>query len=139
MRALEFAQVNTRLAEDQPEYETLPSYHGVVGNVPENTGFINCFELTEDEINIINSTKVIWSSQLTFGKMFNPFLMMVNNPFEDPKEYAKSTFDKSDLVEFGKMLLSDIKRRKSLFGSEFNEVHESDIENYLESIKDGQV
>lgn len=135
MKAIEFKEANSKLAEDQPEYNTLPVYFGQVGETEHHKGCISCYELTEDEINTINHTKQIWASQLTFGQAFQPFLLMVNSPFEDPKTYEKSTFDKSDLVEFGRMLLSDLNKRKNTFGTEFNEVHESDIQNYLESIK----
>jgi len=135
MNAFSFPEANVNLAENQEEYQTLPAYYGVIGSQPEHLGYVVCFALTEDDINIINETKKIWLSQLTFKEKFNPVLFMVQSPFEDPKEYEKSTFDKSDLVMFGNMLLSDITKRKKLYGAEFNQVHHADLMKYIESIE----
>ena len=50
MKAIEFPEVNVRMAENQPEYETLPVN---VSPDPETDGYFNqitmCFELTEEE------------------------------------------------------------------------------------------
>ena len=56
MKAIKFQQANVNVAENQPEYNTLPSFGGVVGNTPHETGIICCFELDEDEVaNVVSS------------------------------------------------------------------------------------
>lgn len=67
MKAVEFPQVNVRLAEDQPEYETLPVYH----NYKEGT-ITYCFELDNDELEQVGKTGKIWLKQKTFNTPMQP-------------------------------------------------------------------
>lgn len=67
MKAVEFKQVNVRLAEDQDEYETLPSYYN-----RDDKSFTCCFELSEEEIETLKRTGKIYLKQLTFGGQFAP-------------------------------------------------------------------
>lgn len=105
MEAIKFPQHNVVLAEDQPEYQPLPAFYGQIGPDEKHTGFVFCHEFSEEEINILNSTKRIWSAQVTFGRKLNPVNVMVYDPFEAPKEYEKDTFSKSELIAFGNDLL----------------------------------
>lgn len=101
MKSITFPQANIELAKDQPEYNNLPAFHGQVGSNHQETGFVFAMELSEEELNKINQTKVIWFSQLTFGRKFHPFSAWAESPFEAPKEYEKELFSKKELVEFG--------------------------------------
>lgn len=72
MIASEFKEVNIRIAENQPEYETLPAFHN------HNEGSMTfCFELNKEEIDEIVKTGKIWFKQLTFNKPMNPIEMSV--------------------------------------------------------------
>lgn len=83
MNAIEFPGVNIRIAEDQPEYQTLPAFGGDIpiddaGNtVP---GITCCFKLTPEELAEVNRTGVIWHTVLTFGQPLQPQAMSIQRP-----------------------------------------------------------
>lgn len=70
MTAVEFEEVNIRIAEDQPEYETLPAY----ANTQEGSVTF-CFELNKEELDEIAKTGRIYFKQLTFNKPMQPIAM----------------------------------------------------------------
>lgn len=72
MTAKEFPEVNVRIAENQPQYETLPAHF----NKKEGS-MTFCFQLNKEEIDEIQRTGCIWFKQLTFGKPMNPIAMAV--------------------------------------------------------------
>jgi hypothetical protein len=76
MKAIEFSEMNTRIAEKQDEYETLPAriYDDPFGEV------ISCWQLTDEEIDKIKETKCIWLSMLTFRKGIAPVMMFAEKP-----------------------------------------------------------
>jgi hypothetical protein len=77
MKAVEFPEVNFRIAEKQEEYETLP----VCLDMSENAAdAIMCFELDEDEKRQIAETGKIWLKVRTFGKPFQPIFGSVLKP-----------------------------------------------------------
>jgi hypothetical protein len=109
MKAIEFPGVNVRIAEDQPEYQTLPARVGPVPvcicpvcdgkEAPKGTpepvplceqcggqGYLNavgatfCFELTPEEITQIISTGKLWHTVLTFGQPLQPQRMEITKP-----------------------------------------------------------
>ena len=67
MKAVEFPEVNIRIAEDQPQYETLPDYHN-----SEEKSMTFCFELNPDELEQVGKTGRIYIKQLTFNKPMQP-------------------------------------------------------------------
>ena len=73
MEAQEFEEVNVRIAEDQPEYETLPAHWN-----REEGSLTFCFKLDENELNRIKATGEIWIKQLTFGGAMNPIALSTN-------------------------------------------------------------
>jgi hypothetical protein len=79
MKAITFPQVNLMLAEDQPEYETLPVH--VVAEDP-TTPMTCCLELSPEEVEEIVRTGRIYHTQLTFGGPVQPIRMSVTNPFD---------------------------------------------------------
>jgi len=83
MKAVEFPQVNIRIAENQPEYETLPA---CVIDEPEGR-IITCFELTDEEIEEIVQTRKLWHVQLAFKQPMQPIQLSTQNPFEETKPY----------------------------------------------------
>lgn len=70
MTAIEFDEVNIRIAEDQPEYETLPAFHN-----KEEGSVMFCFQLNKEEIDEIVKTGKIYMKQLTFNRPMNPVSM----------------------------------------------------------------
>ena len=81
MKAIEFPEVNVRIAEKQPEYQTIPA--NVVPNI-DGTGFNQvtmCFELDENERKQIAETGRIWHTVLQPEKdYFHPILMSIEKP-----------------------------------------------------------
>jgi len=74
MKAIEFPEVNIRIAENQPEYETIPAN---VTQDEESNGYFNqvtmCFELDEEERKQVAETGRIWHTVLVpQGKHFHP-------------------------------------------------------------------
>lgn len=67
MKAVEFPEVNVRIAESQPEYETLPAFHN-----PKEGSMTFCFELSPDELEQIGKTGKIYIKQLTFNRAMQP-------------------------------------------------------------------
>lgn len=94
MKAVDFPQRNVMLAENQPEYETLPVYceiktisvasghSGVPSEKEIPWSMTACFELSDKEIEEIVATKKIWHRQMLYGSNFQPILMSTQNPFE---------------------------------------------------------
>lgn len=67
MKSVEFPEVNVRIAEDQPQYETLPAFHN-----PEEGTVTFCFELDHDELEQIGKTGKIYLKQLIFDGPMQP-------------------------------------------------------------------
>jgi hypothetical protein len=97
MTAIDFPQRNVLLAEDQPEYETLPVYcetqEMIVPNRPNDPqlaimtkevpwSMTACFQLNKEEMDQVAATGQIWFTQMLFGNNFQPIRMSVLNPFE---------------------------------------------------------
>lgn len=77
MKAIEFDEVNLRIAENQPEYQTLPVY---VEKEDKSIPVTMCFELTEEEQKQVKDTGRIWITILTFGHNFQPINMSCLKP-----------------------------------------------------------
>lgn len=67
MKSIEFEGHNVKIAENQPEYETLPAYYD-----KQEGSMTFCFELSDDELEQVGKTGKIWIKQLTFGQPMNP-------------------------------------------------------------------
>ena len=67
MKSQEFEGQNVKIAENQPEYETLPAFYN-----KEEGSMTFCFELDEQELEQVKKTGKIWIKQLTFGKPMQP-------------------------------------------------------------------
>lgn len=73
MKAINFEEVNVLIAEDQPQYETLPAYYN------QNEGSItSCFELTEEELEEVKRTGKIYYKQMLFGNPMQPMSLATN-------------------------------------------------------------
>ncbi|HEY8690543.1 MAG TPA: hypothetical protein VIM07_15005 [Chitinophagaceae bacterium] len=98
MIAVDFPQRNLMLAEDQPEYETLPVFcemkEVIVPNKPNDPQLAIMtknvpwtmtayFALNKEEIDEIVRTGKIWHKQCLFGGDFQPIMMSTQNPFEE--------------------------------------------------------
>lgn len=93
MKAIEFQEVNVRIAENQPQYETLP-----VHMVPdaETNGFFNavtmCFELSEEERKQVAETGQIWHTVLVpKNRSFHPIRMSTLKPTMSRSKEEKCT------------------------------------------------
>lgn len=80
MKAIEFPEVNVRIAENQPEYQTIPANVKLI----EGTNFKKvtmCFELDEEERKQVAETGQIWHTVLQpFDTNFHPILMDITKP-----------------------------------------------------------
>ena len=85
MKAIEFPEVNVRIAEKQEEYETLPVHVDMSDNRTKTT---MCFELNEEEFKQVAETGRIWVQMLTFGYSFHPISMSFLKPegFTEPQK-----------------------------------------------------
>lgn len=70
MEAIEFEGVNVRIAEHQPEYQTLPAKI-------ENGSAMFAFKLDEEELKEVAKTGVIYWKQFTQGQPMQPVGMSV--------------------------------------------------------------
>lgn len=82
MKTIEFPEVNVRIAENQPEYETLPVH---VCPHAETDGYFRkvsmCFELDEEEKKQVAETGQIWLTVLQPNdNNFHPIKMSVLKP-----------------------------------------------------------
>lgn len=81
MKAIEFTEVNVRIAEKQPEYQTVPSC--VIPNV-EGSGFNQvtaCFQLDDQERKQVAETGILWYTVMQPTKdYFHPIMMDVTKP-----------------------------------------------------------
>lgn len=87
MQPIDFPQRNLMLAEDQPEYQTLPTF---VDRREVNTGegpkqipwsMTVVYELSEEEIAEIIANKKIFYRQMIYGKPFQPVFLSTKDPF----------------------------------------------------------
>jgi len=77
MEPIKFDGANVVFGENQPEYDPIPAER--VGR-PE-TGQINtCWELSPEEIKLVQETRKIWLSVLTFGQPLQPVLLTAEKP-----------------------------------------------------------
>ena len=76
MIPIEFPQHNVKLAEDQEEYLMLPAYQDQIET-------ISCWRLTDEDIELLKTNRVIWLRQMNFGKPLQPQLPTLKDPFDD--------------------------------------------------------
>ena len=68
MKAIEFDEVNVRIAEDQEEYNTLPAYFN------KDEGSVSfCFKMTKEQLD--QSDGEVWIKMLTFGQPMQPIMV----------------------------------------------------------------
>jgi hypothetical protein len=91
MRAIKFKEATIMIAENQPEYITLPAYYGQLGESPEETGLVTCFELSPEEVYNIVKYRKIWHTQLTFGQAMQPIMLLAVYNLFNPKTDQEST------------------------------------------------
>jgi len=97
MIAVDFPQRNLMLAENQPEYETLPVFLETKDFIDNSIPYdpllpipikqvpwimTACFELNKEEIKEILRTGKLWYRQCLFGGKFQPMNISTQNPFE---------------------------------------------------------
>jgi hypothetical protein len=82
MKAIEFPEVNVRIAENQEEYETIPVY---IRPDLETKGYFSqataCFELDQQERAEVAETGQIWLTILNPNdQSFHPIMMSIKKP-----------------------------------------------------------
>jgi hypothetical protein len=85
MKAIKFPEVNLNIAEDQPEYSTLPSY------IRKDGLIVNCFELNQQEIENVLISKKIWIHHWTGGTI-QPFNIIAVNDYFSSVIHDKGRF-----------------------------------------------
>ena len=74
MKTVQFPQANVNIAENQPEYETVPAFVGVVATNSDAVGVICKVQFSFEELqNILTNDRQIWLRFLTFGKPLQTF------------------------------------------------------------------
>lgn len=73
MKAVEFDEVNLRIAEEQEEYQTLPAHVN-----PKEGSITCCFELSDEEKAEIAKTGKVWLKVYTFMKPLQPIYPTVD-------------------------------------------------------------
>jgi hypothetical protein len=101
MKPVNFEEVNIIVAENQKEYNPLPSH------VSQNGQVISCWEMDEEERKEFEKTGKVWLIVHTFGQPLQPLVMEVIKPFvkivwEEVEEQFKA-FKKS--LTFSKRLI----------------------------------
>ena len=87
MKAVEFKNQNVIIAEHQDEYTSLPAH------VDRNIGTVTmCFELDDDEIIELNSSRKLWLTLWTFNKAMQPILGTTECPFDDEPDTDVKSF-----------------------------------------------
>lgn len=71
MKPIDFEGANVVYAKDQPEYLPLPAKKEPDGKVT------TCWELTDEEIEVILKTKKLYIQMLTFNNPLTPILPSV--------------------------------------------------------------
>lgn len=74
MKPVHFPGVNRIIGKEQPQYLQLPAMV-----IPGDDGeVIVCFELTDEEIEELKKTKLIYVKQLTFNTPYRPIMPLVD-------------------------------------------------------------
>ena len=97
MKPVDFERSTHILAKGQEQYQALPVFQ-------DGTETISCWELTDEDIEILKKTCKIWMRQLNFGKALQPQLPMVVSPFGDrPKSIddVPAADEKQPCIECG--------------------------------------
>lgn len=87
MTPVDFPQRNLMLAEDQPEYQTLPVFvdtrvvHNEEGSKEIPWSMTCVYEFTEEEITELIATRKLHYRQMLFGHSFQPIFMSTKDPF----------------------------------------------------------
>jgi hypothetical protein len=87
MTPIDFPQRNLMLAEDQPEYQTLPvfvdsrEYKSPEGSKVIPWAMTCVFELSDDEIAELQKTKKLFYRQSLYGHNFQPMFFSTKDPF----------------------------------------------------------
>ena len=94
MQPIDFPQSNLKLAESQPEYQTIPVFvdkrtaQTEKGPVEYAHSMTCCYELTDEEIAEVIANKKIFYRQMLFGNQFQPIFLSTKDPFvPQNKEY----------------------------------------------------
>jgi hypothetical protein len=87
MQPVDFPQRNCMLAEDQPEYQTLPVFvdkrtvqtEEGLKEIPWSMTVV--YELSEEEIAELIATRKLHYRQMLFGHNFQPIFISTKDPF----------------------------------------------------------
>ena len=69
MKPIDFEGADIVFGKNQPEYQPLPAKQ------VDNNTIMTCWELSDDDILLINSSKKIWLGVMTFGKPLQPVIL----------------------------------------------------------------
>ena len=78
MEALEFKEQNTKIAEKQEEYNTLPAF------IDQRKGTMTaCFKLSEEELKQVEEDGVVYLTIFTGNRPLQPIGSSFLNPFKE--------------------------------------------------------
>lgn len=145
MKAIEFPEVNVRIAENQQQYETLPVY---IDTEDPTTPTTMCIRLDHEEIKQVAETGLIWLTTLTFMQQFHPIKMSLLKPenctepdqkmrlfeFNETEWVAAKTW--KDAFEYLGLELSEVKSTSEIHESSWDEEIECYTREELEESED---
>lgn len=76
MTPVSFVGQTIIFAKDQPEYQPLPAH---VDRSPQKI-VTTCWELSDEELELLRQTKRIWLQQYSFGQALQPQLPSIDTP-----------------------------------------------------------
>ena len=87
MQPVDFPERNMMLAEDQPQYQTLPVFvdnrtiQTPEGPKPYAHSMTCVYELSDEEIAEITANRKLFYRQMLFGNQFQPIFLSTKDPF----------------------------------------------------------
>lgn len=118
MKAINFPEANVGIAEDQEEYNTLPSF------VDEKGVVVSCFQLNAVEIETIIKNRKIWVHHLTGGQPLQPFnLFAVKNYFDCIQTQGTEVIVNNETILENKL-------NEALFGEDADEIIETEVHDF---------
>lgn len=115
MKAINFPQASVNIAENQPQFSTLPS--AVVlepvktenGQVGKAKTVVNCFSLSDEDIREIVKYRKLWYRQLIFEEALQPYNIFAMDDYFDEKSWSEAAKPMAKPIEYDRIFNVRIK------------------------------
>lgn len=95
MKPTEFEGQNVVFAKDQPQYQPLPAFK----NDSQQGEVVQCWQLSDEEIETIVKTKRMWVMQMTFNAPLQPILLSTE-PLVNTEATSEAKSDDEAIEDF---------------------------------------